>query len=92
MASSRLKRVACLVAALAAPALADPVVRPRPDGGEAPGTGVRPRSQFAPSGKEGYWVFRPGVPGGDLPWMRRWVEHPHEEPAPGEPDDVDGPG
>lgn len=50
---------------------------------EQGGTGVRPANPWAPpAGKDGIWIWSPG-PGGHLPWLRNWIQHPHEEPVPG---------
>jgi hypothetical protein len=69
---------------------ADPVVRPRPNPNQGNNTGERPRSGYFLEGKRRYWVFSPGAPGSDLPWLRRWIDAPHEEDVPGDPDDVGG--
>ena len=74
---------------------ADPTVRPDPPkGGDQVHPGARPRGPFSPpQGKGGFWVPIFGdMPGSGLPILRNWVTDPHEEPAPEEPGDVEGPG
>jgi hypothetical protein len=69
--------------------IADPIVRPSPPKNPQTHPGARPRSPFAPSGKSGFFIPIFGaLPGSDLPWLRNWIEHPHEEPAPEEPGDL----
>lgn len=91
---TRTTRIALVfVAAMTAvSAFADPVSRPAKQRHNEQGFGVRPSNPWTPIGKSGYWVFAPNPLGMGLPWVRNWIEHPHEEDAPGEPGDVGGPG
>jgi hypothetical protein len=75
--------IIALAVLLLAPAalVADPTPRHNEQGTER-----RPRPPWFPTGKDRYWVFTPNPadPAGALPWMRNWLEHPHEEDAPGD--------
>jgi hypothetical protein len=64
----------------------------RPDG---PPPTTRPRSPlpWIPTERDRFFVWRFPLPPGSgeaLPWLRDWLAHPHEVPAPEQPDDVEG--